>query len=158
MATCASQAPRAAPGRPLSSTCNLADPQLPMSSLSPTISHCCPRQLQEKKYAPISPWPRPSSTYPLLSIKNSPQGAAPLASAPLCSSHTHFLLFPRHPQARPRPAPWAFAQAVSPFLDAPPTMPAPPCLESLTQEMEGTFLNTRLTPLSTSSPQVSMCL
>lgn len=69
---------------------------------------------------------RPSSTYPLLSIKNSPQGPAPLASASLCSSHTHFLLFPGHPQARPRPAPWAFAQAVSPFLDAPPATQRPP--------------------------------
>lgn len=54
--TCASQAPRAAPGRPLSSTCNLAHPQLSMPSLSPTTSHCCPGQLQEGKYAPMSPW------------------------------------------------------------------------------------------------------
>lgn len=40
-------------------TCNLAhSPTTHMSSLSPTTSHCCPRQLQKEKYAPISPQPK----------------------------------------------------------------------------------------------------
>lgn len=105
------------------------------------------------------PGVRPSSTYPLLSIKNSPQGPAPLASLPRSASATHTSrCSPDTHRLGPILPPRPLHRQCLPSLMLPHTTPAPPCLEPLIQEMGGTFLNIRLTPLSTSSPQVSVHL